>query len=91
LPLDIFLMNLVNKIGKGGIIMEGRKILTSHGQLARLARERIVVGRFTTLADAVRDHKARTSALPVGRGPHDEALYERLRDAGTARVSRPGH
>jgi hypothetical protein len=67
--------------------MEGRKIFTSHGQLATLARERIVVGRFVTLADAVRDHEARTSTLSVGRGPH----YEGLRRAGKARLSRPRH
>src|SRR2546429_1506896 len=67
--------------GKGAM-MEKRKILTSHGALAALASERIVVGRFVSLADAVRDHEGRTSALPFGRRPHDEALYERLRRVG---------
>jgi hypothetical protein len=60
--------------------MEKRKILTSHIGLASLARERIVVGRFMSLADAVRDHQGRTAALPAARRPHDEALYNRLRD-----------
>jgi hypothetical protein len=71
--------------------MEKRKILTSHGALAALASERIVVGRLMTLADAVRDHEGRTASLPVGRLPHDEALYERLHQVGDSRVSRPGH
>ena len=83
-------MNLVNKIGKGAA-MEKRKILTSHGALAALASERIVVGRFMTLADAVRDHEGRTAAQPVGCRPHDEARYERLHQVGDSRVSRPGH
>ena len=83
-------MNLVNKIGKGAA-MEKRKILTSHGALAALASERIIVGCFMTLAEAVRDHEGRTAALPLGRRPHDEALYQRLRQVGDSRVSRPGH
>lgn len=71
--------------------MEKRKILTSHGALAALASERIAVGRFTTLADAVRDHEGRTAALPLSRSPRDLALYERLRQLGDSRASRPGH
>ena len=71
--------------------MEKRKILTSHGALAALASERIVVGQFVSLADAVRDHEGRTSALPFGRRSHDEALYERLRRVGDTRKARPGH
>jgi len=62
--------------------MVQRKILTSHSRLAELASERIIVGRFATLADAVRDHEGRTARLPVGRRPHDEALYDRLREVG---------
>ncbi len=83
-------MNLVNKTGKGAA-MEKRKILTSHGALAALASERIIVGRFMTPAGAVRDHEGRTAALPVCRRPHDEALYKRLHQVGDSRVSRPGH
>ena len=71
--------------------MQKRKILTSHGALAALASERIVVGRFTSLADAVRDHEGRTAGLPLARRPHDEALYERLRRLGDTRTARPGH
>ncbi len=83
-------MNLVNKMGKGAAV-EKRKILTSHGALAALASERIIVGRFMTLADAVRDHEGRTAAQSVGRLPHDEALYERMHQVGDSRVFRPGH
>ncbi len=71
--------------------MQKRRILTSHGALAALASERIVVGRFMSLADAVHDHESRTAALPLGPRPHDEALYERLREVGGGRGSRPGH
>jgi hypothetical protein len=79
-------MNLVNKMGKGAA-MEKRKILTSHGALAALASKRIIVGRFMTLADAVRDHEGRTAALPLGRRPHDEALYDRLHKVDAERTS----
>jgi hypothetical protein len=71
--------------------MQKRKILTSHGALAALASERIVVGRFISLADAVRDHEGRTAELPLTRRSHDEALYERLRRLGGTRTARPGH
>jgi hypothetical protein len=79
-------MKLVNKLAKEAT-MEKRKILTTHTGLASLARERIVVGRFMTLADAVRDHEGRTGALPAARRPHDEALYGRLREVGDDRAA----
>jgi len=60
----------------------GRKIITSHSGLASLAGERIVLGRFMTLADAVRAHEGRMSSAAVERRPHDEALYGRLRRLG---------
>jgi hypothetical protein len=69
----------------------GRNLAGAIGALAALASERIIVGRFMTLADAVRDHEGRTAALSVGRRPHDEALYERLRQVGDSRISRSGH
>jgi hypothetical protein len=80
-------MNLINKIRKGWVAMEKRKILTSHTGLALLARERIVVGRFMTLADAVHDHEGRIATLPAARRPHDEALYSRLREVGGERAA----
>jgi hypothetical protein len=55
--------------------------MTSHTRLAAFVRERIVVGRFMTLADAVRSHEGRTAVVPVARRPYDEALYKRLRKA----------
>jgi hypothetical protein len=67
--------------------MEKRKILTSHTGLASLARERIVVGRFKSLADAVRDHEGRTAPVPAARRPHDEVLYNRLRDVDGERAA----
>ena len=81
---------MINNPGKEAE-MEKRKILTSHGALAALASERIVVGRFETLSDAVREHEGRMAALPLGRRPHDVALYERLRRLGDTRTARPGH
>jgi hypothetical protein len=71
--------------------MKKRKILTSHRALAALASERLVLGRFMSLADAVRDHETRTAALPVGPRRYDEALYDRLHQVGGRRSSRPGH
>ena len=74
-------MNSINKLRKDWT-MEKRRILTTHSGLAAFARERIVVGRFTTLADAVRSHERRTAAVPDLRGTHDERLYDRLRKVG---------
>jgi hypothetical protein len=59
--------------------METRRLLTTHSRLAELASERIIVGRFATLADAVRAHEGRTRGQTVGSRPHDEALYGRAR------------
>jgi hypothetical protein len=70
--------------------MEKRKLYTSHSSLARLASERIVLGRLSDLATAVNDHQRRTSATGLGR-PYDAALYQRLSEAGATRTSRPGH
>jgi hypothetical protein len=70
--------------------MEKRKLYTSHTHLARLASERIVVGRLSELAAAVDEHQRRTSATGLGRR-HDAALYQRLHEAGATRTSRPGH
>jgi hypothetical protein len=70
--------------------MEKRKVLTSHSRLARFARERTVLDRLSALTDAVREHQRRTAAI-LGPSAHDEVLYQRLREAGELRVSRPGH
>jgi hypothetical protein len=58
--------------------MEKRKILTSHGALAALASERIIIGRFMTLADAVRDHEGRTPPCASAAGPTTRRCTEEL-------------
>jgi hypothetical protein len=82
-------MKLINKGRRAAV--ENRKMITSHADLARLASERIVLGRVTDLAGAIREHEGQTTRRPIGPRPHDQALYRRLRQAGATRVSRPGH
>jgi hypothetical protein len=84
-------MILIDKVQRGADTVQNRRLFTSHSGLARLARERVVLGRLTDLAAAIRDHEGQTARQPLGPRPHDAALYRRLRQAGTTRVSRPGH
>ena len=83
-------MKLIDKNRKEQTV-ENRKMITSHQGLAQLASERLVIGRVTDLAGAIRAHEGQTARPAAGRRAHDEALYRRLRQAGSTRVSRPGH
>jgi hypothetical protein len=83
-------MLLINKDGRRANV-ENRKMITSHTDLARLASERIVLGRMTDLAGAIREHEGQTARGRTGLRPHDQTLYRRLRQAGASRISRPGH
>ena len=60
---------------------------TSTHRLLGAVRDELSSRRLDRLVDAVREHELRAGRMAIGRRPHDDALYGRLREivGGSAR------